>query len=151
MSGTKWDRRFLDLAALLATWSRDPSTQVGCVIARPDKTIASVGFNGFARGVEDLRSRYLDREFKYQAILHGEINAILHAREPLHGYTLYVHPFHPCASCAAAIIQSGIKRVVTRSAPVDKLERWAESFAIAEAMFNEAGVAVDILEGAVSG
>lgn len=30
---TKWDARFLDLAALVASWSRDPSTQVGAVIA----------------------------------------------------------------------------------------------------------------------
>ena len=32
----KWHGRFLDLAALISTWSKDPSTKVGAVIVRPD-------------------------------------------------------------------------------------------------------------------
>jgi len=29
---SKWDSRFMDLARLVASWSKDPSTQVGAVI-----------------------------------------------------------------------------------------------------------------------
>lgn len=47
---SKWDERFIELARLVATWSKDPSTKVGAVIVRPYRTVASVGFNGFARG-----------------------------------------------------------------------------------------------------
>jgi dCMP deaminase len=49
----KWDARFLDLARHVATWSRDPSTQTGAVIVRPNRTIASVGYNGFPRDCND--------------------------------------------------------------------------------------------------
>ena len=31
----KWDQRFMDLANFVAAWSKDPSTQVGAVIANP--------------------------------------------------------------------------------------------------------------------
>lgn len=49
----KWHRRFLRLAEHIAGWSKDPSTQVGCVVVGPDREIRSTGFNGFPRGIED--------------------------------------------------------------------------------------------------
>jgi deoxycytidylate deaminase len=33
----KWDSRFLSLAKYISTWSKDPSTQVGAVIARGNR------------------------------------------------------------------------------------------------------------------
>ena len=53
----KWDRRFLDLAAHISTWSKDPSTKVGCVVVGEDREIRSTGFNGFPRGIEDDEER----------------------------------------------------------------------------------------------
>jgi len=47
-----WHDRFFAMADLVGSWSKDPSTKVGAVIIRPDRTIASVGYNGFPRGVE---------------------------------------------------------------------------------------------------
>ena len=44
-----WDQRFIALADHIGQWSKDPSTQQGAVIVRPDKTIAATGFNGFPR------------------------------------------------------------------------------------------------------
>lgn len=130
-----WDNRFLDLAEYIGTWSKDPSTKVGAVIVRPDKTIASVGYNGFPRGVTDV---YASRDDKLMRTVHAEMNAILSAREPLHGYTLYVSPLFPCSNCAAAIIQSGIKVVVARMEQVRP--EWARSFEVAKDMFLDAGV-----------
>ncbi|HIF04044.1 MAG TPA: CMP deaminase, partial [Candidatus Poseidoniales archaeon] len=49
----KWDRRFLALAEHIAGWSKDPSTQVGCVVVGVDREIRSTGFNGFPRGIAD--------------------------------------------------------------------------------------------------
>ena len=137
MSQEKWDRRFLETAEHFASWSKDPSTRVGAVIVRPDRTIASIGYNGFSRGVEDDASRYGDREFKYDAIVHGEMNAILAAREPLHGCTLYTFPLPPCSRCAAMIIQAGIARVVS---PPNGNPRFAGSCALGRSLFAEAGV-----------
>jgi len=138
---TKWDTRFLTLARHIATWSKDPSTQVGAVIARPDKSIASVGFNGFPRSVTDSADRLTNRDTKLKYTVHAEPNAILHAREPLHSYTLYVWPFMPCAQCAAVIIQAGITRVVY---PATTSTRWQNSWSAAHNMFREANVAQTI-------
>jgi dCMP deaminase len=139
----KWVARFIKLAEEVSTWSKDPSSQVGAVIVRPDRTIASVGFNGFPRGVEDCHDRIANRDTKLLYTIHAEMNAILSAKEPLKGYSLFVWPFQPCAHCAASIIQSGIKEVYCPfNAHLDSYERWAESFKAALQMFDEAGVRV---------
>lgn len=135
----KWHRRFLELANHVATWSRDPSTRVGAVVVRPDRTIASMGYNGFPRGVNDTPDRYNERSVKYQFTCHAEANAIVSAKEDLSRAVLYSSPLHPCNECAKLVIQSGIKTVVTQ-APTE--ERWADSFKIASQMFEEAGVEV---------
>ena len=45
----KWDDRFIELANFVASWSKDPSTQVGAVIANSNtKRVVSMGFNGFS-------------------------------------------------------------------------------------------------------
>ena len=74
----KWDIRYQQMAKLVASWSKDPSTRTGAVIVTPQKTVVSVGFNGFPRGVAD-DSRLYDRPIKYQIIVHCEMNAVLTA------------------------------------------------------------------------
>jgi dCMP deaminase len=133
---SNWDSRFLELARLVSTWSKDPSTQVGAVITR-DKFVVSLGFNGHPKGVIDSAERLEVREVKYRTIIHAEINAILTAKQDLEGCTIYLWPFMPCSQCGAAIVQAGIKRVV---APKSDNDRWAESFKFTTEMFGEAGV-----------
>lgn len=139
----KWDRRFIAMAKMVSTWSKDPSTGVGCVIVRPDRSVASLGYNGFPRGVQDRQDRLDDRPTRLAFSLHAELNAVVSAAEMLLGYTCYVHPFPPCSNCAAALVQAGISRVVA-PAPTDaQLERWGDSFKHMEAMFGEAGVVLE--------
>lgn len=141
----KWDFRFLAMAEMVASWSKDPSTKCGSVIVRPDKTVAAVGFNGFPMGCDDSEHLYANRELKYMRVVHAEVNAILSAREPLHGYTIYNHPagYGPsCCNCAAAITQSGIVRVVHKQDTSEFAMRWKESAEVGMAMFEEAGVEV---------
>ena len=146
----KWDNRFLELAKHIAQWSKDPSTKIGAVIVRPDKTIASVGYNGFPRGIAD-DERLRERLVKYQLIIHAEMNAILNAKEPLNGYTLYTWPpalqSPTCDRCASHIIQTGIIRVVSYLAKNnDPLAlRWKEQYKKARNLYEEAGVRVDML------
>jgi dCMP deaminase len=140
----KWDLRFLALAKHVAGWSKDPSTKVGAVIVRPDRTIASIGFNGLPRGVNDTSERLSNREFKYPMVVHAEVNAITAAKESLAGYTLYcTHP--PCAGCAGTTIQAGIHRVVTIQPTEDLISRWGQSFVLMKEMFSESGVQLDML------
>jgi len=136
---SKWDARFLELAQLVASWSKDPSTKVGAVIVRPNRTVLSMGYNGFPRGVGDFVDRYADREIKYQMVVHAEANAIVSAAESLLGMTMY-GTLYPCCECAKLIIQSGIQTLVVPRA--ERLERYAESMARSERMFVESGVVV---------
>ena len=64
----KWDSRFLELAKLVSTWSKDPSTKTGAVIVRPDRSVASIGFNGFPVKMSDHQELYDNREEKYSRL-----------------------------------------------------------------------------------
>ena len=140
---TKWDLRFIGLAQHISTWSKDPSTKVGCVVVGEDREIRSTGFNGFPRGIDDDEDRLMDREKKYPLICHAEENAIMHAARigvSLKDSTAYV-TWPPCSRCARSLIQAGIREIVypeTGKIP----ERWIEDFTISDSMLNEAGVAV---------
>lgn len=144
MEHSSWDERFLALAKLVSSWSKDPSTKVGAVVVRPDRTVVSLGYNGFPRGTEDYHQLLNDRETKLRRTVHAEVNAILTAAEKLSGCSLYVTPLHPCAACAGIIIQSGIKRVVAHLAR-EPNPSWAEDFKAATRMFKEAGVDVALV------
>jgi dCMP deaminase len=144
---TRWDLSFLVDAKFEATRSKDPSTQVGAVIVRPDLTTASKGYNGLPRGVNDSKDRLTDRNLKYPMTVHAELNAITTSKEALDGYTIYTS-LPPCASCAGAIIQSGIRRVVTIKPSQDKIDRWGTSFTLMELMFQEARVELNFYDEA---
>lgn len=137
----KWDKRFLGMAELVASWSKDPSTKTGAVIVDLDNRVISVGYNGFPKGVKD-DERLHDRDLKYQLIVHCERNALLFAGRNLKGCTLYTWPFMSCSVCAAMVIQSGIKRCV---APLNGNPRWVESFKLSTGLFEEAGLQLDLL------
>lgn len=125
----------MEMARLVASWSKDPSSKVGAVITR-GKFVVSVGFNGFPQGIADTADRLENREIKYPTILHAEVNAILSARQDTRGCALYVTPYMPCPQCAAVIVQSGISRIVFTPS---ENERWGRS-PLSESMFQEAGV-----------
>ena len=135
---TNWDQRFLAMAQLAATWSKDPSSKVGSVIT-DGKRIVSLGFNGFPAVTDDDPSIYSDRERKYRRVLHAEQNAMSFAKRDLTGCTIYItHP--PCARCAAQIVQECIKRVICPPPNADFLARWQDDMREALAMCKEAGV-----------
>ena len=137
----KWDLRFLDLAKHVSSWSKDPSTKVGAVLANSEnRRVISVGFNGFPAGVEDVEERLENREIKYEMVVHAEQNALLFAGDRAVGCTLYVYPLPPCARCAVTIIQAGVTRVVS---PKTDRDKWGESSRIAETMFSESGVKLE--------
>lgn len=136
----KWDRRFLEMARLVASWSKDPSTKTGAVIVRPDRTVASVGFNGFPKWMEDHPHLYEDRAEKYSRIVHCEMNSLLHCKDDVKGYTLYTVPFMSCDRCAVHMIQAGIIRFVFPTPTDDQLSRWGESFKKTRQYAQECGI-----------
>jgi dCMP deaminase len=133
---SKWDKRFIDLARLVASWSKDPSTQVGAVIVDTMNRIVSVGYNGFPVGTNDSEEMLSDREIKLMRTIHGEENAILFAQRSLTGCRIYVTG-HPCSNCTAKIIQVGITEICY----ADTMNhRWNDSMDSARALAIEAGV-----------
>lgn len=137
----KWDKRFLDLAAHISNWSKDPHTKVGAVIANDKNHIVSLGYNGFPRGVNDCEARYDSRDVKYKFVCHAERNAIDNAHTDISGSTIYV-TLMPCNECAKSIIQRGIKRVVCKeSEDIRPYLNWDET----KIMFQEAGVQLDLI------
>jgi len=143
-TASKWDRRFLEMAAMVASWSKDPSTQVGCVLVDDARVVRGLGYNGFPRGVCDCEERLSDRAQKYLFVQHAEPNAITNASGKTRGCTAYV-THHPCANCTGLLIQAGIRRVVTHVPAGGLAERFAESFAASQEMLREAGVQLDLV------
>jgi len=136
------DEYWLDLAYRHASIeSFDPSTQNAAVIVL-NGCILSTGVNSLPSGVERIPDR-LQRPVKYQWTEHAERNAIYRAAScgiKVRGATMYC-PWAPCAECARAIIQSGIRELVGHDASMHATRPdWAESLAIAIQMMEEAGV-----------
>jgi dCMP deaminase len=96
----KWDRRFLAIAELAASWSKDPKAKVGAVIVDTQGQVAAVGYNGFPKIVEDSAERYSDTDVKLEMVVHAEENAILGAGVRARGGAAYVFGKPVCARCA---------------------------------------------------
>ncbi len=140
----KWDTRFLGLATHISAWSKDPSSQVGAVITDGNR-IVSLGYNGFAAGVEDKPERLSNRDCKLNLTIHAEENAMIFAKRDLTACTVYVtHP--PCPRCASKLIQEEVARVVYMSPSEDFLSRWADDLKLSHEMYREAGVEVTAYE-----
>jgi dCMP deaminase len=141
-----WDKRYLDIADQIASWSKDPSTKIGAVVVGNKGQILTQGYNGFPRGVKDCSNKYNNRILKYDYIVHAEENAIYNATNsgvPLEGASMYVTGLPTCHRCGKAIIQVGIKKVFIRA----KIpERWIDSWALTQSLFKEAGVYYEIFE-----
>jgi dCMP deaminase len=143
MSNSKtWDKRFVELAILVAGWSKDTSTRIGAVIVGADRAVRSLGYNGFPRGVDDsIQARY-ERPLKYLWTVHAEENAILNAVRngvSLDGCIIYLNGF-PCTPCARAIVQCGIRTLVGFK-PNFSDPTYGEEYKQTIEMFQEAGIA----------
>ena len=103
--------------------SKDPNTQIGCVIVGPNHEIRSTGYNSFPRGIRDDVPERLVRPTKYLWIEHAERNAICNAARAgtaTEGCTIYVE-IMPCMDCARAMVQAGITQVVISAERMDAI------------------------------
>ncbi|MCQ2169219.1 MAG: dCMP deaminase family protein [Bacteroidales bacterium] len=107
----KFDRSYLEMAAVWAKNSYCKRRQVGALIVK-DRMIISDGYNGTPSGFENVCED--DNGVTKPYVLHAEANAITKVSKSGNssdGATLYVTA-SPCLECAKLIIQAGIKRVV---------------------------------------
>lgn len=138
-----WHTRWMDMARLIATWSKDRSRKCGAVIVDERNVLVSIGWNGFPRGVNDDVAARHDRPAKYKWTEHAERNAIYNAAANGHSTRkciMYL-PWYPCADCARAIIQANISCIVCCK-PDWNDHIWAADFAVVKEMLSEYGMTV---------
>lgn len=139
MTRPTWDDTFMEHCRLIAKRSKDPSTQVGCVVIKSN-VILSSGYNGPPRGVNDEKALKLERPIKYHWFEHAERNAIYNAARIgacLEGGIIYTTQV-PCAACTRAIIQAGIHTIILpEERNKDYEKRWASELYHACCMLNE--------------
>lgn len=144
----KWDKRFMDMAELVAGWSScfQENRQIGAVIAK-NKRVLTTGYNGASAGIKNCKERgtCMRRDLGIPSgtrhelcyATHAEQNAIIQAARlgiSIDGATLYC-THQPCIICAKMIINSGIKRIVYKNG-------YPDEFSLQ--LLNEAGVEIEI-------
>jgi len=158
---SKWHDRWVSMAELVASWSKDPSTKVGAVVVEPgSQVVKSTGWNGFPRGVAETEAalrgeeygdkliddRWEKRPEKYEWVEHAERNAIYNAARhgiSLNGCVMYLNwAPTPCADCARAIIQAGIVAVIGPDKPFTGVGTGVhyDCDDISQTMLREAGI-----------
>jgi dCMP deaminase len=116
-----WDEYFIAMADLAARRSTCPRRQVGAVLVRNDRVIAT-GYNGAVRGAPHCSEvGCLMVDGHCVRAVHAELNAILQCAvtgTSSAGTRLFTTSF-PCVACAKAAVQAGVVAVVYRSAYAD--------------------------------
>ncbi len=138
----KWELRFLEMADMVAAGPKDPSSKVGAVLVRPDRTLASVGFKRLPARAQRRpgavrRPGLQDRDGPPPR----RTRSASRRNQSLEGHTLYVSGLPPCCSCASEIIQAGIARVVARHNMVPA--RWVRNMSWAIDNMLAKGIVVD--------
>lgn len=143
----KWDKRFIEMAELVGTWSScyKSNRKVGAVIVR-DKRIIATGYNGAPKGIKSCVERGECMRVKNNIAsgtrqelcyaIHAEQNAIVQAAKmgaSVDGATIYV-THQPCSICTKFIINAGIKRIVYK-------EPYPDEFALE--LIKEAGIEIE--------
>ncbi len=136
-----WDECFMEMAKVIAKRSKDPSSQVGAIVANQQNVIVGAGYNGWPRGIENDDLPW-DREgdfgdTKYAYVCHAEENAIYNSNNSTKDCKIYC-TLYPCNECAKTIIQNGIKEVIYES------NKYSDkpSFKASAKLFKLAGVKV---------
>ena len=128
-----WDKYFMDLAKMVATRSTCIRRQVGAVLVR-DKRILATGYNGAPRGMNHcldvgcIRDQMQIPSGTKQELcraVHAEQNAIVQCA--VYGVssedsTIYI-THQPCAICAKILINAGVKRIVYEQAYPDEFSQ----------------------------
>jgi dCMP deaminase len=128
-----WEEYFMGITHLVAKRSTCLRRQVGAVLVR-DKKILATGYNGAPSGLEHcleigcLRERLgIPSGERHELCrgLHAEQNAIIQAAYHgvgIRGATLYCTN-HPCIICSKMIINAGIQKIIFEEGYADALAK----------------------------
>ena len=145
--------RLLDVAWNHAIeMSHDPRTKVGACVINTNGDVLGLGSNRLDDGVEVTEERVTTKKGEW--IRHAEVNALKNASTK--GDAIVVTAM-PCANCAQAIIDDGIKIVMipNNSLFVDlyphyreaaSTDKWKDSWTKAREMFLANGVELVVVD-----
>lgn len=143
-------RKFMELAHARARFSKDTSTKVGAIIIGPSGEDRASGYNGAPPGMPCINPETPEERSGPRSTFGSVTPNSMQSRMPREsaflseGCTIFVtHP--PCMDCARAIVQAGIKRVVTVDQNADFYERWKEHILRSRRLFSECGVEFEVL------
>lgn len=109
-----WSDYFMSIAFLAASRSPCARLQVGCVLVKDNRVVAT-GYNGFTTGAPHVSRVHNGHE---QMTVHAEQNAVADCAKrgiSVDGCTAFV-THSPCVNCAKTLIAAGINRVVYKIA-----------------------------------
>ncbi len=127
-----WDEFFLYFCRLLSKRATCMSKQIGCVITKDRRIIAS-GYNGSIPGFPHCNETgcykslqgFSTGDFNCCRSIHAEVNALTHAAKQgisVEGAVLYC-TYLPCWSCYKQIKASGIIKIIAEfDYPTDNFE-----------------------------
>jgi dCMP deaminase len=140
-----WDEYFIGIAALVAERSTCLSRNVGAVLVR-ERRILATGYNGAPAGLAHCpfcirREAGIPSGERHELCrgLHAEQNCLIQcARNGVssEGATIYVYGGTPCIICAKMLVNAGVKRVIAT-------EKYPDEFGVA--VLGEADVEVKII------
>ena len=133
-----------------AAESSNPSTQNGALLVNDVGEVLVRACNPFPDGIAETKER-LVKALRYKIGVHAERNAVyLAARAGIKtaGLTM-VCGWATCSECAQAIIQSGIKRLVTHKQAMNRSDDWMPEVELGLLLLREAGIEVVIYDGTV--
>ena len=109
MQVKNWNRYWIGKAMIVSSQSKDPSSQVGCVIVDSQNNELSDGYNGNVPGCDETFVPII-RPNKYMTIGHAEQHAVIRARADLTDCKAYVTDA-PCEMCLKLLLMAGCREV----------------------------------------
>lgn len=156
------DSKYMGLAWIHASFSKDPNTQVGAQIVSHKNVPLGSGYNGPPRSIDDTSFSWErppkdnpNAFSKYDVIIHAEINAVDKAicngyRSELPNAILYVTAM-PCPKCILELSLHSINRIIymdyqsSKSSTLQNTEWREKTFHIAEL----AGINLELFTGSI--
>ena len=113
------DSKYMGMAWIAASFSKDPATQCGAFIIDSNNRPLGSGYNGPPAAINDDEMDWCRPDpndpaklSKYDLVIHSEENAIDHSCcQDLTDATLYVTAY-PCKDCMLLLVKEKIHRVV---------------------------------------
>ena len=132
----KRDKLYMDIAKRVATESKCPRKQVGCVILLESGSL-SLGCNGFPQGQDE---QWNDGSTSNKLVTHAELNALgklLEEGVSAKNATVYL-TLSPCIECSKLLVRAKVKRVVYLEAYRDPLGvEYLERYGVEVEKFSE--------------